>query len=93
MELINGKTYQRQDGWRFVLVYLMDKWGMLHIERHTTKGMSAPIFQSDKSGNFQFSERQLKKDWHSDSWVPLDGCLRIEKTGRFAGAALDEINE
>ncbi len=55
------------------------KWGMLHISRHETKGMSAPMFQHNKKGNYLFTRTELKFDWRLDEWKQLDGCLRIAK--------------
>jgi hypothetical protein len=80
MEPINGGVYKK--GYRrFVLIYLSgtDKWGMLHIERHTNKGMSCPMFQHDATGEYSFTKEELCTHWKFDEWQLLDGRLRIEK--------------
>ena len=78
MKLINGGIYQ--NGYRtFALISAYPKWGMLHIERHVNAGMSAPMFQHDKNGQFLFTESELVEDWDAASWILLDGRLRIQK--------------
>lgn len=82
-ELVNGGVYK--DGYRvFVLIFITtdrgtEQWGMLSIERHRVKGMSAPCFQRDAHGEYVFSEEELTDKFKRESWKRLDGRLRIEK--------------
>ena len=94
MKFINGAVYKRGI-WTFVLVYLDSKWGMLHIHRHDTKGMSAPMFQHGDNHKFQFTEKELIKNWGADNWIMLDGRLRIEKINdmSFVEYTNGELNE
>lgn len=54
-------------------------WGMLNIHRHCRRGMSAPLFQSNRYGEIWFSEDELREKCDADDWQLLDGRLRIEK--------------
>ncbi len=81
MRLINGGVYKRSV-WRFVLIYFCideGKYGMLHLSRSMIDGMTCTMFQGDKEGKYLFTELELKEQWDSDTWVLLDGRLRIEK--------------
>jgi len=78
VEFINGAVYKC--GVRtFVLIYIHPEWGMLHIGRHSTEGMSCPMLQHDSKGNFRFTINQLISEWNAHGWIMLDGRLRIEK--------------
>jgi len=83
MKLINGSVYKDNLS-TFTLVYFYhnDSYGMLHLCTHTIEGMSAPCFQSDKNGEFQFTHDELIKDWGAESWTLLDYRLDYKSNKR-----------
>lgn len=76
---LNGAVYK--NGYNeFVLCYIgSDKWAMLHIDRHSIKGMSCPMFQHGENGQFAFTLKELEEKYNAKEWIRLDGRLRIEK--------------
>ena len=79
-ELFNGGVYRRPWHSVFTLVYIDgDRYGMLHVGPHRHPPHSCPSFHHDETGEYVFSEAELRDKFGADDWVLLDGRLRVEK--------------